>query len=70
MSDTHTIQLSEKFVQQLMNTPESGMGFHRVEIFLNNGIVLRNKIVLNCSILILESSIKIDAKEIEKLNVN
>lgn len=65
MSDSQKIQLSEKFVHQLMNTPESGMGFHRVDIYLNNGTVLRNKIVLNCSILILEYSIKINPNEIK-----
>ncbi|MBP1672994.1 MAG: hypothetical protein H6Q25_809 [Bacteroidetes bacterium] len=70
MSDPQKIQLSEKFVQQLMNTPETGMGFHQVDIYLNNGIVLRNKIVLNCSILILEDSIKIDPNEIEEIIVN
>lgn len=70
MNDTHTIQLPERLVQQLINIPESGMGYHHVDIYMNNGIVLRNKIVLNCSILILEDSIQIDVKEIEKLIIN
>lgn len=69
MDNKQKILLSDKFTKQLISTPETGMGYHKVDIYLRNGEVLRNKIVLNCSILTLESSIMISIEEIEKINV-
>jgi len=63
------ILLSNELAKQLINTPETGMGYHRVDLYLKNGEVLKNKIVLNCSILTLEKSINITVGNIEKLVV-
>lgn len=69
MDEKQKILLSDKLTKQLINTPETGMGYHRVDIYLKNGEVLKNKIVLNCSILAIENSIKLNTDEIEKLIV-
>jgi len=63
------ILLSNELAKQLINTPETGMGYHRVDLYLKNGEVLKNKIVLNCSILTLEKSLNIKVENIEKLVV-
>lgn len=68
MDEKQKIVLTDELTKQLVNTPESGMGYHRVDIYMRNGEVLKNKIVLNCSILTLESSIKINVDEIEKIS--
>jgi len=69
MDEKQKILLSDKLTKQLINTPETGMGYHRVDLYLKNGEVLKNKIVLNCSILTLEKSININVENIEKLVV-
>ncbi len=46
------------------------MGFHNVDLHLKNGEVLKNKIVLNCSILTLEKTIKLDIDDIEQIIIS
>jgi hypothetical protein len=69
MDEKQKILLSDKLTKQLINTPETGMGYHKVDIYLKNGEVLKNKIVLNCSILTLENAIMLNIEEIEQINV-
>ena len=69
MDEKQKILLSDELTKQLINSPETGMGYHRVDLYLKNGEVLKNKIVLNCSILTLEKSININVENIEKLIV-
>lgn len=69
MDEKQKILLSDKFTKQLINTPETGMGYHKVDIYLKNGEVLKNKIVLNCSILTLEKTIMLNNDEIEQISV-
>ncbi|GEM_PF-5811229 len=69
MDEKQKILLSDKFTKQLINTPESGMGYHKVDIYLKNGEVLKNKIVLNCSILTLENTLMLNNDEIEQIIV-
>jgi len=63
------IILSDKLTKQLVNTSETGMGYHKVDIYLKNGNVIKNNMVLNCSVLTINSLIKINLDEIEKLIV-
>lgn len=69
MDKKQKIFLSDELTKQLINSPETGMGYHRVDLYLKNGEILKNKIVLNCSILTLEKSININVENIEKLVV-
>jgi hypothetical protein len=41
------LTLDRRFVEQLMDQPESGMGYHRVDIRFTDGRELKNVIVLN-----------------------
>lgn len=63
-SKNKKVILNNKFIEQLSNTPESGMGYHKVDIELENGEILKDKVVTNCSILTLENHI--DVKDIKK----
>jgi hypothetical protein len=60
--------LPKKFVSELSNLPESGMGFHNVNIYLKNGDILRDITVLNSSIAILDSSI--DVSDIIRIKIS
>jgi hypothetical protein len=42
-----TVLLPDKFVKQLENIPESGLGFHVVNVTLKNGVRLFDRIVIN-----------------------
>ena len=45
-----TIKLSDRWINRMRSLPESGMGYHRVKIMLNNGAVLGG-VVWNSDIL-------------------
>ena len=61
--------LKSKFKEQLANTPETGMGYHIVDIELLGGIILKNKIILNCKILLLDKNEEpyINSNQINKI---
>ena len=42
-----TVRLPARWVNQLTKLPESGMGYQRVNITLNDGKILRDIVVLN-----------------------
>ena len=66
---TYQLKIPEKFVQQLVNLPETGMGFQLVKVFLSNGKILRKHKVLNSSLLLLEPNEKISSFQIEKIEL-
>lgn len=70
MEEKRKIRLTDNFIKQLINTPENGMGFHNVDLHLKNGEVMKNKVVLNCSILTLEKTIKLDIDDIEQIVIS
>lgn len=70
MDEKQKIRLADNFIKQLINTPENGMGFHSVDLYLKNGDILKNKIVLNCSILTLEKSVTLDIQDIEQIVIS
>jgi hypothetical protein len=45
------IKLNNKLINYLLSIPESGMGYQKVDITLNNGREIKNLIVLNAEIL-------------------
>jgi hypothetical protein len=63
-------KISEKFVHQLVNLPESGMGYQLVKVFLTNGKVLRKHKVLNSSILVLDTDENISSSQIKKIELD
>ncbi len=66
---TTKLKIPEKFVHQLVNLPESGMGYQLVKVFLSNGKILRKHKILNSSILVLESAEDISSLQIEKIEL-
>ena len=42
-----TVHLPEIWINRLVGLPESGMGYQKVNIFLKDGVVVENVIVLN-----------------------
>ncbi len=42
------MRLSRKWIEKLITLPESGMGYHVVDVILKNGTVVRGMMVLNC----------------------
>lgn len=62
-------KIPEKFIDQLIKLPESGMGYQLVKVFLSDGKILRKHKVLNSSILLLESNEDISSSQIEKIEL-
>ncbi len=52
------MKLNKKQTEELLKLPESGMGYHRVDVTLKNGIILKDKIVMNSSILAVDKHIQ------------
>jgi hypothetical protein len=42
-----TVRLSESWSQRLVQMPESGMGYQRVDVLLKDGRLIKNVMVLN-----------------------
>ena len=66
---TQTLKLPESFINILANLPESGMGYQIVRVILKSGKVLRRHKVLNSEFLIIEPTENINAKDIEKIEL-
>lgn len=67
---TKEIELSDELKSSIENMPESGMGYHIVDIILKNGRILRNRKILNGSYLVLNTDDSIDAEEIEDIFIS
>jgi hypothetical protein len=66
---TQTLKLPESFINILANLPESGMGYQIVRVILKSGKVLHRHKVLNSEFLIIEPTENINAKDIEKIEL-
>lgn len=66
---TSKLQIPEKFVHQLVNLPESGMGYQLVKVFLSNGKILRKHKIVNSSVLLLEPNENVSSLQIEKIEL-
>lgn len=61
------IELSDELKSNLENIPESGMGYHVVDVLLKNGRVLKGRTVLNSSKLVLNHDEEIKTEDIEDI---
>ena len=52
--------LPVKWIQHLTNLPETGMGYQMVDVYLNDGKILRSKEIINSSIINLDENINLD----------
>ena len=66
---TNTIELPERFTEQLSRLPESGRFLHKVKVTLQSGEVLLNRVVFNSSILHLEEDENINPDEIAHIEL-
>lgn len=58
------IKLSQKFIDKLTKEPEDGMGYHTVDVHLENGTVLIDRTVVNSTYLLLLADEIIKTEEI------
>lgn len=63
------IQLSEEQTKYLSELPEQGMGYQIVDVFLKNGEVLKQRVVLNATFLTLEENEDILLSDILKIKL-
>jgi hypothetical protein len=63
------IDLSEEIKSQLDGLPESGMGYHTVDIILKNGRVLKNRIIINSSKLVVNPDEDIKTEDIDEVSI-
>ncbi len=66
---TNTVELPERFSEQLSKLPESGRFLHKVKVTLQSGEVLLNRVVFNSSILHLEEHEDISPDEISYIEL-
>lgn len=69
MKPKQKIILPDIFINYLVGIPESGMGFHKVNVILKDGQTLKNQIVLNSSILSIDLDNVINAEDIDKIEI-
>lgn len=63
------VQLTDDQINYLSELPEQGMGYQIVDVFLKNGEVLKQRIVLNSTYLKLEENEDILLTDILKIEL-
>lgn len=58
-------KLPKEIVNQLINLPESGIGYHEIDVLLKNGEVIEGVLVYNCEET--SSLTKSDIEQIESI---
>ena len=58
------VYLTSDQKEKLVDAPEAGMGYHLVSVKLKNGEVLNDRIILNCSLLVLNEGEEIKQNDI------
>lgn len=66
---SHTLKLSDNFINTLVNLPENGMGYQIVKVILKSGRVLHQHKVINSELLMLDESEKITINDIDRIEV-
>ncbi len=66
---SHTLKLSDNFINTLVNLPENGMGYQIVKIILKSGRVLHQHKVINSELLMLDESEKITINDIDRIEL-
>jgi hypothetical protein len=61
------LKLTDEIISQLDVLPETGMGYHIVDILLKNDRILKRRTIINSSILLLNYDEEIKAEEIEEI---
>jgi hypothetical protein len=64
------IKLLQKQIDLLVSLPETGMGYHIVDIKLKDGRIFNGKAVFNSTYLQIEDKGEIDPNEIEAIKLH
>ena len=64
-----SVKLSDEQIRILEDLPESGMGYQIVNITLKNGVILKDRIVLNSTHLKIGVDEKINPNDILSINL-
>lgn len=64
------VKLPDDFINYLINHPETGMGYHIVNITLNDETILYNRNVVNSTYLLLLENEQINSCEFKKIEIS
>lgn len=64
------IRLGEEYIKLLESLPEQGMGYQVVDIKLVNGLVLKERVVLNCEFLKLHNNESLNPHDIIEVSLS
>lgn len=64
-----SVKLSDEQIRILEELPESGMGYQIVNITLKNGVILKDRIVMNSTYLKMGVDEKINPNDILSINL-
>ncbi len=67
MENKSELKLSNKFSNYLGSLPEQGMGFQIVDIELENGNLLKDRVILNSTYIKLHENENIENKDIKSI---
>jgi len=69
MATSNTLKLTDSFINNLVNLPETGMGYQIVKVILKSGQILHQHKVLNSELLMLEPNENITIKDIANIEL-
>ena len=69
METVRTVKLPKKISEIIVMIPENGMNYHVLNVILNSGRVLKNRIIINSEALILERNEEIQTEEIQTISL-
>lgn len=70
MGSKRILQLNQKQIDILVKLPESGNGYHSVDILLIDGRAFENVLVFNSELLQIDDAIHLDVNEITDLKLH
>lgn len=68
-SFNNKVKLPERLIKRLDKEPESGMGYHSCDIILNDGRILKGRIILNSTYLKVDNNEDIKTNDIIDMKI-
>lgn len=63
------MRLSKKWIDKLAALPENGIGYQLVDIYLKNGMIIKEVVVVNCEALIYRGSLSFSENDIQNIEL-
>lgn len=70
MENKTKIFLDDHWSRHLIELPETGMGYHLVDVELKDGAILKKKAIINSSFIQLDKGEKLNLNEIKKIRMH